>query len=553
MDSSGYRFSIKAVWVAALLCLALIAAAPEATVERRPAYDTGSALQDLMRSRDLFDEVVREVTLRGLAREAARTGSIDLGWVDVCLHPDTSPEDAERILRELPTYIPTLQDGMLGFNRRNRWTYTCTDGATGVIGDPITLTWSIVPDGTWADGGSSNLYAVFDAAWGSSGWINKMRNAFDRWEAVIGITYIEVSDDGASMPGSGGSVGVRGDVRIGGRSIDGPSNVLAYNYYPNGGDMVLDTDDVAFYSNPAGNYGNLKNVVCHEHGHGMGLGHVIPENCTKLMEAYQCGSSAFVGPQDDDVRGGMRNYGDRLENNDTDSDAIDLGTITDTLVVETLSIDNGTTDVDWYLVTLTNLDIVVEVDPIGSGYMCGPEGGTASWVRTDSISDPDIELWDATCTTCLETATAYAICETEVMSCTVPSTGDYLLKVFRKAGTGSGVQCYNLTIYYDDLSGIEVAGGDLPPGLGSAVYPNPFASRTTVRFLAPRAGAYSVEVFDVTGRLSRVIDGFASDAGWVETAWDGRDNAGAPVASGIYFLRVHAGGMMETRRALVIR
>jgi hypothetical protein len=542
------------LWAAALACIAMISVSPRGAMEPCDTYDTGSAFEELLASQDPFDNIVREATMRVLAMRAAESGYFEHAPVDVCLHPDTSPEDAERILRELPTYIPALEDGMLGYYRRSRWTVTATDPSTGVIGDPCTITWSIVPDGTWADGGSSNLIAVFDAAWGGPGWMNKVRNAFQRWDDLIGITYVEVSDDGASMPGNAGVLGVRGDVRIGGRSIDGPSNVLAYNYYPNGGDMVLDTDDVAFYSNPAGNYGNLKNVVCHEHGHGMGLGHVIPEDCTKLMEAYQCGSSAFVGPQDDDIRGGMRNYGDPFENNDTNATPTALGTVTDTLVIENLSIDNGTTDIDWYLVNFTSTGITIEVDPIGSGYLLGQDGGDVSWVATDSISDPDIELYNAAGTVLLASATSAGLGETEVLSTTVAAPGNYQILVYRKAGTGSGVQRYTMTAYYDDVSGINVAGDDTAlRDLGTSVYPNPFSSRTTVKFLAPRAGAYAVEVFDVTGRLARVIDGFAADAGWVETAWDGRDENGTPAASGIYFLRVHAGGRMETKRVMVIR
>jgi len=552
MTLRAYRFSTTLLAGAALACLLSVSVAPESVVE--PA-SSAQMLERLWKSEDPFDRIACETTLRGLAVRAARIGSIDLGPVDVCLHPDTSPEDAERILRELPTYIPLLENGMLGFNRRARWTSTCTDGATGTIGDPITITWGFVPDGTWADGGTSNLFAAFDAEWGSSGWMTKVRNAFDRWEAVIGITYIEVSDDGANMPNNPGSLGVRGDVRIGGRSIDGPSNVLAYNYYPNGGDMVLDTDDASFYHIPIGNYGNIKNVVCHEHGHGMGLGHVIPENCTKLMEAYQCGGGAFVGPQDDDVRGGMRNYGDRYENNDTCADATDLGTVVDTLVVETVSIDNGISDVDWYRITLTETDVTIEVEPVGSGYLCGSEGGTATWVRTDSISDPDIELYDVTGTTLLESATSCTICETEVMSCTVPCPGSYQLRVFRKADSGNGVQCYNMTIYYDNLSGIEVADEDAIPGLdlASSVYPNPFNHRTTVRFMAPAAGAYSVDVYDVTGRKSKAMEGYASGPGWVESSWDGTDQDGREVSSGIYFIRVSWGGRADTRQVLVLR
>jgi hypothetical protein len=514
---------------------------------------TSLGIEDLMTSQDPFDRIVWGVTMHGLAKHAAQTGTLESRPFDVCLHPDTSPEDAERILRELPTY--TGPNGLLGYWLRGRWSYTATDGNTGTTGDPITITWGIVPDGTWADGGASDLIADFDAEFGGVDWMSKMRNAFNLWEQAIGITYVEVSDDGANMPGSSGQLGVRGDVRIGGRSIDGPSNVLAYNYYPSaGGDMVLDTDDASFFSSPLFKYAHLKNTVTHEHGHGIGLGHVIPENCTKLMEAYHCGGSYYVGPQDDDIRGGMRDYGDPYENNDSNSDPTDLGSIPDTLIVENLSIDNGNTDVDWYLVTLPDAGMGVEVDPVGSTYMLGNEGGTASSVSTDSISDPDIDLYDATGTTLLASATSAGLGETEILTYIVPSAGDYQIKVYRKAGSGNGVQRYNMMVYTDDLAGVPFADGAFPgAGLAVSVYPNPSAAHTTARFYAPTVGPYTLEVFDVAGRLSRVIQGHAPSAGWTEVVWDGRDNRGSATASGVYFMRVRLGDRVETRRVLRIQ
>ena len=97
-----------------------------------------------------------------------------------------------------------------------------------------------------------------------------------------------------------------------------------------------------------------------------------------------------------------------------------------------------------------------------------------------------------------------------------------------------------------------MAGGD-PLELSSSVYPNPFSHRTTVKFMAPAAGAYAVEVFDVAGRKTHVIEGHAPGQGWVEATWDGSDMDGREVASGIYFMRVITGGMLETERVLVLR
>jgi hypothetical protein len=386
--------------------------------------------------------------------------------------------------------------------------------------------------------------------------MNKFRNAFGLWEQVTGITYIEVSDDGADMPYNPGSAGNRGDVRIGGRSIDGPGGILGYNYYPaQGGDMILDTDDIALFSVPTYNYGNLRNVVSHEHGHGIGLGHVIPEDCTKLMEATHCPPNRFVGPQDDDIRGGMRNYGDPYENNDANTEPSNLGTLVDSLVVENLSIDNGRTDVDWYLITLTGIGVRIEVDPVGSTYLLGNEGGSTSPISTDSISDPDIELYDALGVSLLKSATSAGIGATEVLTCPVPSIADYQIRVYRKEGTGGDVQRYTMSIYDDSLASLPLTYGEILPksDLAFSVHPNPFSLETRARFLAPSAGSYTIEVFDASGRLSRTIAGHVVSPGWGEALWDGCDHRGREASSGMYFIRVTLGNKRETRRVLLVR
>ena len=60
-------------------------------------------------------------------------------------------------------------------------------------------------------------------------------------------------------------------------------------------------------------------------------------------------------------------------------------------------------------------------------------------------------------------------------------------------------------------------------------------------------------VCDVAGRLVRtLIDGFVP-AGEHEAAWDGRDEAGAEVASGVYLYRLRFADVLETRRVVRMR
>ena len=508
------------------------------------------AWNNLLNSENPYDQIVAKATLTELENRTA--GFTQLPGVDFCLHPDTDRAMAEEILRNLPNYEEIVANGKVNYNASTRWSYTATDGSTGIAGDPITLTWGFVPDGTWADGGPSNLDSVFTAVWGHDGWKTKIRNAFDRWSWVIGITYVEVADDGASLPNSPGLLGTRGDVRLSGRSIDGNGNVLAYNYYPNGGDMVLDTDDVYYYNSPANNYATLKNVVAHEHGHGIGLGHVIPEDCTKLMEAYACGP-IFVGPQDDDIRGGLRNYGDVYENNDVIGDATDLGALIDTIYADSTAIERGA-DFDWYLFNASGT-ITITMDPIGHWYMIGNQYGTAVYSRSDSISDPDFCLYDSG-GVLLDSVYAMGFTETEVLAdYTLPSSGDYYIRAHRKGGTGNNVQRYKLVIAQSSTStDVALSDGNVPAAaLDFTIAPNPFNPQTTARFFAAAAGSYSVDVYDVSGRLVRQLGGNASNAGWVEVSWNGKTDDGSDVASGVYLMRVNSGDRVDTQRAVLVR
>jgi len=94
----------------------------------------------------------------------------------------------------------------------------------------------------------------------------------------------------------------------------------------------------------------------------------------------------------------------------------------------------------------------------------------------------------------------------------------------------------------------------LPGGLDVESYPNPFSPRTTIAFRTDRSGAVSIHVFDSAGRKVRtLLDGEVREAGTQEVAWDGRDDAGAQVAGGVYFYQVVSGDRTEGRKLLLVK
>ncbi len=87
----------------------------------------------------------------------------------------------------------------------------------------------------------------------------------------------------------------------------------------------------------------------------------------------------------------------------------------------------------------------------------------------------------------------------------------------------------------------------------AANYPNPFNPKTTLPFSLAAPAAVRLAIYDVTGRLQRTLVDGLLPAGehWVN--WDGRDEAGSELASGVYFSRFEAGAVSEVRKLLLLR
>jgi len=106
-----------------------------------------------------------------------------------------------------------------------------------------------------------------------------------------------------------------------------------------------------------------------------------------------------------------------------------------------------------------------------------------------------------------------------------------------------------------DASAISTGVGELPArfALGPAV-PNPFRGRTALAFELPTESRVTARVFEASGRLVRVVlDYEVRAAGRHAIAWDGRNDDGRRVASGIYFFRVESGSEALARKVLLLR
>jgi serralysin len=361
------------------------------------------------------------------------------------------------------------------------WLSTASGPRSG-NGDPATLTWSIVPDGTTMNHGTdigtspSNLISFLNSNFGGNPaqtdltqqpWFDLLEESFGRWAELSGVTYVyEPNDDGVFHPSSSGQLGVRGDIRIGGFNVDGASGTLAFTYLPTiGSDMAFDTGDATFFTNSANGHINFRNTATHEIGHSFGALHV---NSTSSLLMEPIINTSFDGPQLDEVRAVQYFFGDANEKsngglgNDTPGLATSLGTIaagaTATVgadadvpgqaisasATDFVSISN-VDDTDFYSFTVSQPSLLsATLTPRGGVFTQAPEGQTPTTFNANARSDLALTVFDTNGVSDLGTASMQPAGTIESLSdVMLPAAGTYYARIM---GADDTIQLYELSL-----------------------------------------------------------------------------------------------------------
>jgi len=108
---------------------------------------------------------------------------------------------------------------------------------------------------------------------------------------------------------------------------------------------------------------------------------------------------------------------------------------------------------------------------------------------------------------------------------------------------------------YDPTVSVEEPLVDGPPLAFQLAQnqPNPFNPSTEIRFAVPTAGQVDLAIYDLTGRRIRTLVATTLAAGEHKTRWDGNDERGAALASGLYLYRVTAAGQTQMRKMMLVR
>ena len=84
-------------------------------------------------------------------------------------------------------------------------------------------------------------------------------------------------------------------------------------------------------------------------------------------------------------------------------------------------------------------------------------------------------------------------------------------------------------------------------------YPNPFNPSTTVRYQIPNDANVALDIYNLQGQKIRTLVSKEQKAGYYSVVWDGRNEAGQTVSSGLYLYRVQAGSFVATHKMLMIK
>jgi hypothetical protein len=84
-------------------------------------------------------------------------------------------------------------------------------------------------------------------------------------------------------------------------------------------------------------------------------------------------------------------------------------------------------------------------------------------------------------------------------------------------------------------------------------YPNPFNPQTNIKFSLPSVSNVIIKIYDILGREVKMVLSEQRGAGTHSVIWDGTNNAGQKVASGIYIYRMQAGSFTAVKRMVLIR
>ena len=86
-----------------------------------------------------------------------------------------------------------------------------------------------------------------------------------------------------------------------------------------------------------------------------------------------------------------------------------------------------------------------------------------------------------------------------------------------------------------------------------AAYPNPFNPVTAISYEVPIGRQFTIGIFDITGKLVKTLITRKQSAGQAVVQWNGQNDTGIPLPSGVYFYRLSSADFTATRKIVLLK
>jgi len=107
--------------------------------------------------------------------------------------------------------------------------------------------------------------------------------------------------------------------------------------------------------------------------------------------------------------------------------------------------------------------------------------------------------------------------------------------------------------FFENPVNTDITGDETPKAFSLAQnFPNPFNPSTRIKFTLPVKSNVSLRIYNVAGQLVKTLVDGTMEAGSHELSWDGTNNLGSSVASGVYFYKINAGNDYENMKKMVL-
>jgi hypothetical protein len=150
-------------------------------------------------------------------------------------------------------------------------------------------------------------------------------------------------------------------------------------------------------------------------------------------------------------------------------------------------------------------------------------------------------------------AVATAVIASNVLTVTLKVSGTTFITVTgTDAFDGSRI---SQKVNVQCVSDVEVVGNSIPTDFSLAQnYPNPFNPSTTIRFGLPKEAPVTLDIYNLLGmKVRTLISGRTMGAAYFNVVWDGKDDAGVSVPTGIYIYRIVADKFVTSKKMALVK